>query len=233
MATAKFVLKTLPSIDRPAIMAALPTVKGHMYMLDLGANSNCSSEHLFQFAVMGSVVASVIENIDEPRVALLNIGEEEMKGSVTIQDAHALLRARGALADGDPAGLRYIGFVEGHDIFTGEVDVVVTDGFTGNVALKTMEGVAALITDRLRAEFSASPASRLAGLIARPVLRRVGAALDPRRYNGAVMVGLSGVVVKSHGRSDRVAVARAVATAALAVERGLIRHVSQALETAH
>jgi glycerol-3-phosphate acyltransferase PlsX len=202
-------------------------------MLDLGANITASAVQLEQFAVMGSIVARDVHGVAVPRVGLLNIGEEEMKGNETIQAAHALLRARGALPGDDPAALRYVGFVEGHDIFTGEVDVVVTDGFTGNVALKTMEGVAALITNRLRTEFTATPASKLAALVARPVLKRVGTALDPRRFNGAVMVGLSGVVVKSHGRSDRVAVARAVATAALAVERGLIRHVTQALEAAH
>jgi glycerol-3-phosphate acyltransferase PlsX len=189
---------------------------------------------LGQFAVMGAIVARDVHGVASPRVGLLNIGEEEMKGHETIQEAHALLRARAAAAGADdPAAFRYSGFVEGHDIFTGEVDVVVTDGFTGNVALKTMEGVAALITQRMRAEFSASAASKLAALVARPVLKRVGAALDPRRYNGAVMVGLAGVVVKSHGRSDRVAVARAVATAALAVDRGLLKHVSQALDAAH
>jgi len=232
-AISHFVLKCLPQVERAPIMSAVPNATGFTHMLDLGANITASAVQLEQFAVMGSIVARDVHGVAAPRVGLLNIGEEEMKGNETIQQAHALLRARGALPDGDPAALRYIGFVEGHDIFTGEVDVVVTDGFTGNVALKTMEGVAALITNRLRAEFTATPASKLAALVARPVLKRVGAALDPRRYNGAVMVGLSGVVVKSHGRSDRVAVARAVATAALAVERGLIRHVTQALEAAH
>jgi phosphate acyltransferase len=232
-AIAHFVLKCLPQVERAPIMSAVPNATGFTHMLDLGASITASAVQLEQFAVMGSIVARDVHGVAAPRVGLLNIGEEEMKGSETIQEAHALLRVRAALAAGDPGALRYVGFVEGHDIFTGEVDVVVTDGFTGNVALKTMEGVAALITNRLRAEFTATTASKLAALVARPVLKRVGAALDPRRYNGAVMVGLSGVVVKSHGRSDRVAVARAVATAALAVERGLIRHVTQALEAAH
>jgi glycerol-3-phosphate acyltransferase PlsX len=232
-AISHFVLKCLPQVERAPIMSAVPNATGFTHMLDLGANITASAVQLEQFAVMGSIVARDVHGVAVPRVGLLNIGEEEMKGNETIQAAHALLRARGALPGDDPAALRYVGFVEGHDIFTGEVDVVVTDGFTGNVALKTMEGVAALITNRLRTEFTATPASKLAALVARPVLKRVGTALDPRRFNGAVMVGLSGVVVKSHGRSDRVAVARAVATAALAVERGLIRHVTQALEAAH
>jgi len=233
-AISHFVLKCLPQVERAPIMSAVPNAKGFTHMLDLGANVTASAVQLEQFAVMGSIVARDVHGIATPRVGLLNIGEEEMKGSETVQAAHALLRARAAVAAGDgPAALCYVGFVEGYDIFTGEVDVVVTDGFTGNVALKTMEGVVALITGRLREEFMASPASKLAALVARPVLKRVGAALDPRRFNGAVMVGLSGVVVKSHGRSDRVAVARAIATAALAVERGLIRHVTQALDAAN
>ncbi|MCP5328744.1 MAG: phosphate acyltransferase PlsX [Steroidobacteraceae bacterium] len=231
-AIAHFVLKCLPQVERAPIMSAVPNRLGFTHMLDLGANLRASALQLEQFAVMGAIVARDVHGAAAPRVGLLNIGEEEMKGHETIQEAHARLRARvaGMAGGDDPAAFfRYAGFVEGHDIFTGEVDVVVTDGFTGNVALKTMEGVAALITQRMRAEFSATLASKLAALVARPVLKRVGAALDPRRYNGAVMVGLNGVVVKSHGRSDRVAVARAVATAALAVDRGLIQHVSQAL----
>ncbi len=235
-AISHFVLKCLPQVERAPIMSAVPNGHGFTHMLDLGANLTASALQLEQFAIMGAIVARDVHGIALPRVGLLNIGEEEMKGHETLQEAHSKLRARMVAAAAgavEAAPFRYVGFVEGHDIFTGEVDVVVTDGFTGNVALKTMEGVAALITGRLRAEFTASPAAKFAALVARPVLRRVSDALDPRRYNGAVMVGLSGVVVKSHGRSDRVAVVRAISTAALAVERGLIRHVSQALEAAH
>ena len=233
-AISHFVLKCLPQVERAPIMSAVPNATGFTHMLDLGANVRATAIQLEQFAVMGAIVARDVHGTASPRVGLLNIGEEEMKGHETIQEAHALLRVRAAATrEGDPAAFRYAGFVEGHDIFTGEVDVVVTDGFTGNVALKTMEGVAALITQRMRAEFTATAASKFAALVARPVLKRVGAALDPRRYNGAVMVGLNGVVVKSHGRSDRVAVARAVSTAALAVDRGLLRHVAQALGAAH
>jgi glycerol-3-phosphate acyltransferase PlsX len=225
-AISHFVLKCLPQVERAPIMSAVPNARGFTHMLDLGANTRATAVQLEQFAVMGAIVARDVHGITLPRVGVLNIGEEEMKGHELVQDAHALLRARGG------SEMQYLGFVEGHDIFTGEVDVVVTDGFTGNVALKTMEGVAGLVGDRLRAEFTADFASKLAGLIARPVLRRVAATLDPRRYNGAVMVGLTGVVVKSHGRADRVAVARAVAIAALAARKGLTRHIAQALDAA-
>lgn len=227
-AISHFVLKCIAGVERAPIMSAVPNSQGFTHMLDLGANTRATAAQLDQFAVMGTIVARSVHGIAAPRVGLLNIGEEETKGHELVQEAHALLRARrAAAAAGEP--LDYVGFVEGHDIFGGEVDVVVTDGFTGNVALKTMEGVAGLITARLRAGFAASPASRLAGLVARPVLRRVAASLDPRRFNGAVMVGLNGVVVKSHGRADREALARAVAIAGVAVERELVGHVARAL----
>jgi phosphate acyltransferase len=170
---------------------------------------------------MGAIVARDMYGVSSPRIGLLNIGEEDIKGHEVVQEAHALIGA---------SGLNYVGFVEGDDIFSGDVDVVVTDGFTGNVALKTMEGVAGLIADRLRQEFQMSLLDRLAGLIARPVLRRAAAGLDPRRYNGACMVGLSGIVVKSHGRADGVAFARAIGTAVLAARRGLMSHIAQALQ---
>jgi glycerol-3-phosphate acyltransferase PlsX len=228
-AISHFVLKCLPQVERAPIMSAVPNARGFTHMLDLGASVRATPLHLLQFAVMGEIVARDVHGIAAPRVGLLNIGTEETKGNELVQEAHALIRARCA-AEPDPARrMHYVGFIEGHDIFTGEVDVVVADGFTGNVALKTMEGVAGLISGRLRAEFTASPASKLAGLIARPVLRRVSASLDPRRYNGAVMVGLNGVVVKSHGRADREALARAVAIAALAVRRQLAQRVGHAL----
>ena len=219
-AIAHFVLKTLPGVERAAIMSALPAANGLTHMLDLGANTKATPEQLLQFATMGAIVARDVYGVANPRIGLLNIGEEDMKGHEGVQAAHALLTA---------SGLNYLGFVEGDDIFTDDVDVVVTDGFTGNVALKAMEGVAGLIGDRMRKEFTVSLASRLAGLVARPVLRRAAAGLDPRRYNGACMVGLTGVVVKSHGRADGVAFARAISTAALAVRRGLTSHIAQAL----
>ncbi len=190
-AMSHFVLKTIAGVERAAIMSAIPAAHGHTHMLDLGANTKATAEQLVQFAQMGTIVARDLHGLERPRVGLLNIGEEDMKGHELVQAAHALL---------GKSGLHYIGFVEGDDIFSGEVDVVVTDGFTGNVALKTMEGAAHLIADRLRREFSASLLAKLAGLVARPVLKRAAAGLDPRRYNGACMVGLTGIVVKSHGR---------------------------------
>jgi phosphate acyltransferase len=220
-AMAHFVLKTVAQVERAAIMSAIPAAHGHTHMLDLGANTKATPEQLRQFAIMGAIVARDVYSLASPRVGLLNIGEEDMKGHETVQAAHALIGA---------SGLNYIGFVEGNDIFSGDVDVVVTDGFTGNVALKTMEGAAHLIADRLRSEFSASLFSRMAGLVARPVLRRAAAGLDPRRYNGACMVGLSGIVVKSHGGADSIAFARAIALATLAARRGLTAHIAQAPE---
>src|ERR1700722_11641985 len=219
-AIAHFVLKTLPGVERAAIISAIPAAHGHTHMLDLGANTKATPEQLRQFAATGSIIARDVYGLAAPRIGLLNVGEEDMKGHEVVQAAHALLLQ---------AGLNYVGFVEGDDIFSGDVDVVVTDGFTGNVALKTMEGVAGLIADRMRQEFQASWADRLAGLIARPVLRRVAAGIDPARYNGACMVGLAGIVVKSHGRANGVAFSRAIATAALAARRGLTEHIAQAL----
>jgi glycerol-3-phosphate acyltransferase PlsX len=221
-AMSHFVLKTLPGVERAAIMSAIPSAHGHTHMLDLGANTKATPEQLLQFGSMGSIVARDIYGVTSPRVGLLNIGEEDMKGHEVVQAAHALLGA---------SGLNYIGFVEGDDIFSGDVDVVVTDGFTGNVALKSMEGVAHLISNRLKAEFTASLYGKLAGLIARPVLRRAAASLDPRRYNGACMVGLDGIVVKSHGGADSLAFSRAISLAAQAARRGLTAHIAQALQT--
>jgi glycerol-3-phosphate acyltransferase PlsX len=219
-AIAHFVLKCLPGVERAPIMSAVPAAHGFTHLLDLGANTLATPEQLRQFAVMGATVARDVHGIEAPRVGLLNIGTEELKGHETVQVAHALLRNLGAK-------LRYVGFVEGNDIFHGAVDVVVTDGFTGNVALKSMEGLAKLITDRLRGEFNADLPSRLRGLVAQPVLRRVAGSLDARRYNGAVMVGLKGVVVKSHGSADALAFARAIEVAKRAVEHRLIEHIAQ------
>jgi phosphate acyltransferase len=220
-AMSHFVLKTIEGVDRAAIISAIPAAHGHTQMLDLGANTKATPEQLRQFAAMGSIIASDIHGFDRPRIGLLNIGEEDIKGHEVVQAAHALLAV---------SGLNYVGFVEGDDIFSGDVDVVVTDGFTGNVALKTMEGAAGLIADRMRKEFSASWRDKLAGLVARPVLRRVAAGLDPRRYNGACMVGLTGIVVKSHGRADGVAFSRAIGTAAVAARRDLTSQIAQALQ---
>jgi glycerol-3-phosphate acyltransferase PlsX len=219
-AMAHFVLKTVPGVERAAIISAIPSAHGHTQMLDLGANTKATPEQLCQFAAMGAIIARDVHGIENPRIGLLNIGEEDIKGHEGVQAAHAMLPS---------TGLNYVGFVEGDDIFSGDVDVVVTDGFTGNVALKTMEGAARLIGNRLRQEFTASWAGKLAGLVARPVLRRVAAGLDPNRFNGACMVGLAGIVVKSHGRADATAFSRAIATAAIAARRGLTAHIAQAL----
>ncbi len=220
-AMAHFVLKTLGPVERAPIMSSVPARNGgHTHILDLGANTKASALQLAQFATMGSIVARDVFGISNPRVGLLNIGEEDTKGHELIQEAHELIRA---------SGVNYLGFVEGNNIFDEGVDVVVTDGFTGNVALKAMEGLAKLIVEQLRTEFTRDTFSKLSGLLARPVLRRVGAGLDPRRYNGACMVGLTAVVVKSHGSADRVAFAQAISTAAIAMRRGLPGAIQNAL----
>jgi len=221
MATARYVLKTLPGIDRPAIMAIVPTKHGHTYMLDLGANADCRAEHLFQFGVMGSVVAKVIENVDQPRVALLNIGEEDIKGNDMIREAAALL---------SDSNLNYVGFVEGDSIPDRKADVIVCDGFTGNIALKTMEGTAHLIKHYLVAGFNSGIYGRLAGLVAWPVLRNLAKKLDPRRYNGASLLGLNGIVIKSHGGADLMAFQQAIHTAMLEAEKRVPEQIRTLLE---
>jgi len=220
-AMAHFVLKTVGPVERAPIMSSVPARNGgHTHILDLGANTKATALQLAQFATMGSIVARDVFGIATPRVGLLNIGEEDTKGHELVQEAHELIRA---------SGVNYLGFVEGNHIFDENVDVVVTDGFTGNVALKAMEGLAKLIVEQLRTEFSRDTTSKISGLLARPVLRRVGEKLDPRRYNGACMVGLTAVVVKSHGSADSVAFAQAVATAATAMRRGLPAAIASAL----
>ena len=223
MAMAHFVLKMLPGVERPAIVSLIPSRVGHTYMLDLGANASCTPEHLRQFAVMGSVLAADLEGAHErPRVGLLNIGEEEIKGNETVQTAHALIAE---------SGVNYVGFVEGHDIFTGKVDVVVTDGFTGNVALKAMEGVAQYITDALREEFTRNTLRKLGALAARPSLNALRTRLDPRRYNGATMVGLNGIVIKSHGGADLFGFQRAIEVAVIEARNGVPEKIAERLGT--
>lgn len=221
MATAHFVLKMLPGVERPAIVSIIPSRAGHTYMLDLGANASCTPHQLLQFGIMGSVLAADLEGAHErPRVGLLNIGEEEMKGNETVQAAHELLSA---------ADINYIGFVEGHDIFSGRVDVVVTDGFTGNIALKAMEGAARLIVDAMREEFSRSPLRKLGYLGARPAINALRARIDPRRYNGASMVGLNGIVIKSHGGTDLFGFQRAIEVAVIEARNGVPAHIAERL----
>ncbi len=221
MATARFVLKTLPGIDRPAIMAMLPTKHGPTYMLDLGANSNCTSEQLFQFAVMGSVVVNGIEDIAEPRVGLLNIGEEDIKGNEIVRGAANLL---------SESGLNYVGFIEGDVIPDHKADVIVCDGFSGNVALKTMEGTARLVRHFLLEEFRSGLYGRISGLIAWPVLRSLSRRVDPRRYNGASLVGLNGIVIKSHGSADIVAFQQAIHTGMLEAEKQVPEQIRKLME---
>jgi len=223
MATARFVLKTLTGVDRPAIISPIPSIDGHTLMLDLGANAECTPEQLFQFGVMGSVVATSVHDVSDPRVGLLNIGSEEIKGNEQIRTAGRLLTA---------SDLHYIGFVEGDDIYVGDVDVVVCDGFVGNVALKTSEGLGKLIAQYLREEFSRNLLTRLAALAAMPVLRAFRKRVDPRNYNGASFVGLQGIVIKSHGDADSLAFARAIETALLEVEKDVPGRISHLLASA-
>jgi phosphate acyltransferase len=221
MATAHFVLKMLPGVERPAIVSLIPSRGGHTYMLDLGANASCTPAQLYQFAVMGSVLAADLEGAHEkPRVGLLNIGTEDIKGNDIVQAAHNLLAA---------ADINYVGFVEGDDIFSDKVDVVVTDGFTGNVALKTMEGAARLITDTMREEFSRSVARKVGYLAARPTLKAFRNRIDPRRYNGASMIGLNGIVIKSHGGTDQFGFQRAIEVAVLEARNGVPAQIAQRL----
>lgn len=212
MAISRFVLKTLPGIDRPAIASILPTMKGHTYVLDLGANVDCTPEHLLQFGVMGAMLAAALEHDERPSVGLLNIGEEEIKGNEVVKRAGDLLR---------DSGLNFIGNVEGDDIYKGASDVVVCDGFVGNVALKTSEGLAQMVGTFLRQEFSRNLFTRLAGLFALPVLKAFKARVDHRRYNGASLLGLRGVVVKSHGSADAYAFRHALERAAEAARERL------------
>lgn len=220
MATAKFVLKTLPGIDRPAICTALPSMTGHTHVLDLGANVECNAEHLFQFAVMGSVLVEAYDDNPAPKVGLLNVGAEAMKGNDTVKAAAALLE------DGP---VNYIGFVEGDDIYRGVADVVVCDGFVGNVALKTSEGLAKMITQFLREEFGRTWLSKAAAVCAIPVLKRLKHRLDPGRYNGASLLGLQGIVIKSHGGADVAAFVSALGVALREIEKDVPRRIDQRL----
>jgi len=222
MATARYVLKTLPGVDRPAICTSLPTIKGHTHVLDLGANVDSTADHLFEFAVMGSVLTRAVDSIERPSIALLNIGAEEIKGNERVKEAARLL---------NEADLNYIGFIEGDGIYLGEADVVVCDGFVGNVMLKTTEGVAKMIAHYMRQEFRRNPLTMLAGLIALPVLRAFRQRIDPRTYNGASLVGLQGIVIKSHGSADTHAFASAIREAVIEVKKNVPERISRRLET--
>ena len=221
MATAKFVLKMLPGIERPAIVSALPTMKGHTYVLDLGANVDSSAKQLVQFAVMGSVLAESIEGRKNPTIGLLNIGAEEMKGNERVKEAAVLL---------SKTDLNYHGFVEGDGMYRGEVDVVVCDGFVGNIALKSSEGVVHMMRHYLRRSFSRNFFTKLVGLLASPILKQFRDDLDPRAYNGANFIGLQGIVIKSHGGADEVGFANAINIAVIEAEQDVPRNISQHLE---
>ncbi len=203
MAMAKFVLKTLPGIDRPAIASYLPTQRGRSVMLDLGANVDCDADNLVQFAVMGEVFARNVLGLEQPSVAILNIGAEDLKGNQFVKEAFTTLQE-------SDLPIKFDGFVEGDDIGAGTVDVIVTDGFTGNIALKTVEGTANLFSHLLKQALMSSPISRLGALIARPALNVFRMRMDPRRYNGAMFLGLNGVCVKSHGGTDAFGFANAI-----------------------
>lgn len=216
MATAKFVLKTLPGISRPAIISSLPTrnPSSKVYVLDLGANIDSTSEHLFQFAVMGSVLATAVEGLERPRVGLLNVGTEEIKGNEQVKTAAQMLL--------DTPTINYIGFVEGDDIYKGNADVVVCDGFVGNVMLKSSEGLAWMITQYIKEAFMRNWLTKLSAFAAICVLRNVKKRIDPSRYNGASLLGLQGIVIKSHGSANVAAFANAIEEAVVEVKQNVL-----------
>jgi len=213
MANAKYVLKTLPTIDRPAFMKAIPTKGDYTYMLDLGANSTCTAEQLYQFALMGNVVAREIKGISSPKVALLNIGEEEIKGHEMIKEASLLL---------EESFINYVGYLEGNDIVENKADVIVTDGFTGNIAIKAMEGTIELMTSVLKESLIDESNDESASMGSKYALDIFKNSIDPRKHNGAFLVGLNGIVIKSHGSSDSYGYYHAILTAVNEVKKEII-----------
>jgi glycerol-3-phosphate acyltransferase PlsX len=224
MATARFVLKTLPGIDRPAIASVLPSEKGNTYMLDLGANADCTPAHLYQFAIMGAMLVSCVEHKERPTVGLLNIGSEDIKGNEVVKQAGELLKA---------SHLNFYGNVEVDDIFKGTTDLVVCDGFVGNVSLKTTEGLAHMMGKFLTQEFKRNWLTKAMALCAMPVLKSFKKRLDPRRYNGASFLGLRGIVVKSHGGADRLAFYSAIHVAIEEARSGVLRRITEQLQIEH
>jgi glycerol-3-phosphate acyltransferase PlsX len=222
MALSKIILKTIPGIDRPAICGSLPTKSGQFHMLDLGANVECSAKHLYQFSLMGSALVQSLELNNKPVIGLLNIGSEEFKGNDTIKSAGQLI---------SKSNLNYAGFVEGDDMFSGKFDVVVADGFAGNIALKSIEGVAKVISHFIKTEFTKNMFTKLSALISLPVLKSVKQRVDPREYNGASLVGLQGVVVKSHGGADSYAFSQAINTAYYEVKNELLNKIESLIQT--
>ncbi len=224
MAISRYVLKTLPGIDRPAIASIMPSQKGRVYVLDLGANVDCTAEHLLQFGIMGSELVACVEHKVSPTVGLLNIGEEDIKGNEIVKQAAELLRA---------SGLNFYGNVEGNDIFKGTTDVVVCDGFVGNVALKSAEGLAHLIRTIMREEFERNIFTKLAGLAAMPVLNAFKRRVDHRGYNGASLLGLRGIVLKSHGSADAYSFECALTRGTEEVRTGMLAHITERMSHIH
>ena len=224
MAISRFVLKTLPGIDRPAICAILPTVSGHVHVMDLGANVDCSPEHLLQFGIMGASLVGAIEHTDRPTVGILNIGEEDIKGNEVVKRAAELLK---------DSGLNFIGNVEGDGLYKGEADIVVCDGFVGNVALKASEGLAQMLATFLRQEFGRNLFTKLVALVALPVLKHFKQRVDHRRYNGACLIGLRGVVLKSHGSADAFSFCNALERAADTVRSNVLSRISERIAQQH
>lgn len=221
MATARFVLRMLPGIDRPAICNSMPGIHGSAHVLDLGANVDSSAEQLLQFAVMGSILVGAVNNKTTPSVGLLNVGEEEIKGNERVKQTAGLLSG---------SGLNYVGYVEGNDIYKGEVDVIVCDGFVGNVALKASEGVAKMLTEFARQEFTRNWLTKISALLSRPVLKAIRRRTDPRRYNGASLLGLNGIVIKSHGGADKISFAHAIEESIVEVAKNVPEKIRQELE---
>jgi phosphate acyltransferase len=223
MATARFVLKMIPGVDRPAIISTLPSTYGHTHVLDLGANVDCTAEHLFQFAIMGAELVKAVENIENPTVGLLNIGEEEVKGNEQVKAAAQLLKE---------SNLNYIGYVEGNSLNAGsvKVDLIVADGFVGNVALKAIEGAATMFSSTLKQSFSKNIFTQLVAALAYPILKSFKNRLDPRLYNGASFLGLRGLVIKSHGGADVLAFKTALELAEVEVAKDVLRKVSEKIE---
>ena len=219
LAISKYLLKTIPNISRPALAKSIPTIKSFTYMLDLGANSNCSAEQLLEFAKMGSVIAREIKNIKEPRICLLNIGHERIKGHEVIKEAATLL---------EQSDLNYIGFIEGNYIVEDYADVVVTDGFTGNIAVKTMEGSIKMLNGFISDAFNSNPYNKTASFLAKPAINEFKARIDPRRFNGGLLLGLNGVVVKSHGASDSFGFYHALLSSIDEVEKDILKKLISA-----
>ena len=222
MAISRFVLKMLPGIERPAIASFLPTIRGHTCVLDLGANVDCTADHLLQFAVMGSSLISAVDQIERPSVGLLNIGEEAIKGNEVVKHAAELLR---------DSGLNFYGNIEGTDIYKGTTDVIVCDGFVGNVALKTSEGLAQMLAAYLREEFERNLFTKISGAVALPVINAFRRRVDHRRYNGASLLGLKGVVVKSHGSADSFGFRFAIQRAYEEAQHDVLRSISDRMAT--